>query len=123
MAKNAPDAEEDAALDYIAGSDFMCVCSGEPASYADANVNLMLAKVAMVGGDFVKAAGSPSGRKVTIGAKSAVPITNGGTATHVALIKSGDSTLRAVTTCTSQLLVASGTVDVPSWVWNVADPT
>lgn len=122
MAKVAPDAMIDASLDYVAGCDLMIVCSAEPSSYADATTVVDLADVAMAGGDFTKA-NDTSGRKVTMGAKSAVPIDHSGTATHIALCKSGDTTLRYVTTCTSQALTAGGTVDFPAWKINIADPT
>lgn len=122
MAKQAPDVMIDAALDYVGGGDFMVVCSAEPTTYAEANATYMLAKVPMAGGDFTKA-NDTSGRKVTMAAKSGVSITNGGTATHVAIIKSGDTTLRYVTTCTSQVLTGGGTVDFPTWKINIQDPT
>lgn len=122
MAKVAPDAMIDAALDYVAGSDLMIACDAEPASYAAATGANKLADVAMAPGDFVKA-NDTSGRKLTMGAKSAVPIDTGGTATHIALCKAGDSTLRYVTTCTSQALTGGGTVDFPAWKINIADPT
>src|SRR5574341_796174 len=101
MAKVAPDPMIDAALDYVAACDLMIACDAEPASYAAATGANKLADVAMAGGDFVKA-DDTSGRKVTMGAKSGVAIDTSGTATHIALCKSGDSTLRYVTTCTSQ---------------------
>lgn len=122
MAKQLPDATIDTELDYIAGSDTMCVCSAEPTTEAEAYTSLMLARVAMAGGDFVKA-NDTSGRKVTMGAKNAVSITNGGTATHIALVNHSGGTLRIVTTCTSQVLTGGGTVDIPSWKFNAQDPT
>lgn len=122
MAKQAPDAMIDAALDYVAGCDKMVACSAEPTTYAEANATYALADVAMAGGDFTKA-NDTSGRKVTMAAKSGVAIDTSGTATHVALIKTGDTTLRYVTTCTSQSLTSGGTVDFPAWKINIADPT
>jgi hypothetical protein len=122
MAKAAPDAMIDASLDYAAASDYMCVCSTQPTTYTEAYTTYMLARTAMTGGDFTKA-DDTSGRKVTMTAKSAVSITNSGTAAHIALVASGGTTLRYVTTCTSQALTASGTVDVPAWKINIADPT
>jgi len=50
MAKQAPDATIDGELDYIAGSDTMCVCSAEPTTEAEAYTTYMLARVAMAGG-------------------------------------------------------------------------
>ena len=122
MAKAAPDAMIDASLDYAAGSTKLVVCSAQPTTYAEANATYALADVVIDSGDFTKA-DDTSGRKVTIGAQSAVPIDTTGTATHVALIETSGSTLRYVTTCTSQALVSGGTVDVPAWKINIADPT
>ena len=122
MAKAAPDAMIDASLDYAAGSTKLVVCSAQPTTYAEANATYALADVVIDSGDFTKA-DDTSGRKVTIGAQSAVPIDTTGTATHVALIETSGSTLRYVTTCTSQALVSGGTVDVPAWKINIQDPT
>jgi len=119
------DAGADAALDYWTDADKMVVCSAEPTTYAEANATYALADVAMAGGDFTKANGDVSGRKVTVAAKSSVLIDASGTATHVALIKVADSTLRYVTTCTSQALTANGsnTVNIPAWDIEIADPS
>lgn len=122
MTKAAPDAMIDAALDYVAGSTIMVACSAQPTTYTEAVTTYALADVTMSGADFVKA-DDTSGRKVTMGAKSAVLIDVTGTATHVALCKVADTTLRYVTTCTSQALTAAGTVDFPAWKINIADPT
>lgn len=127
MAKNAPDAQQDAALNFVAASTRMCVCNAEPTTYANAITDYMLAYTAMTAGagngDFTLAAGTPSGRKVTVTAKSGVTITNSGTATHIALVSVSDTTLRFVTTCTSQVLTAGGTVDIPTWTDTIPDPT
>jgi hypothetical protein len=122
MGKLAPDAFLDAALNYAGEADYLCVCSDTPTTYTDAYTTYMLAKVAVDSGDFTKA-DDTSGRKVTVGAQTGVSITNSGTATHVALVKTGDTTLRFVTTCTSQVITAGGTVDTPAWKISIADPT
>ncbi len=122
MGKFANDLEMDAALDYIAASDIMVVCINQPATYADARGAQMLAEVAMAGGDYAKANGDASGRKVTTAAKNAVAITNPGNAQHIALVRVADTSLRFVTTCTLQALVAGGTVDIPAWKDEIADP-
>jgi hypothetical protein len=126
MTKAAPDAMIDASLDYVAGSTIMTVCSSQPTTYAEATSNIgaggyKIADVAVAGGDFTKD-DDTSGRKVTVAAKSAVPIDVDGTALHIALSKVGDTTLRYVTTCTSQALTSGGTVDFPSWKINIQDP-
>jgi hypothetical protein len=120
MAKWANDLMMDASLDYVAGATTMLVCSSQPVDRAAA-LAAALADVTMSGGDYTKANGDTSGRKVTVAQKSAVAIDTSGTATHVALIDG--STLRYVTTCTSQALTAGGTVTIPAWDIEVADPS
>jgi len=123
MAKTASDAEMDAALTYIQACDLMVVCSAEPSSYADATTGVDLADVALSTPADLVIADNGTGRKITIAAKSAIPIDHTGTATHIALCKVSDTTLRAVTTCSSQALTQGGTVDVPSFVLSIANFT
>ena len=124
MAKAAPDIVIDGALDVIATATRMIACSAQPTTFTEANATFALADVTMAGGDFTKANGDTSGRKVTIGAQSSVLIDTSGTATHVALVRTADSTLIYVTTCTSQALTANGsnTVNFPAWDIEIADP-
>lgn len=126
MGKVAPNAMIDAALAYVADGDRMVVCSTEPTTYAEAMTTYNLATITMTvgagNGDYT-IADDTSGRKLTMTAKSAAAITASANAQHVAICKVGDTTLRYVTTCTSQALVSGGTVDVPSWKINIADPT
>lgn len=121
MAKWANDLMMDASLDYVAGSVRMVACSAQPANYAGIAA-VALADVAMAGGDFTKANGDTSGRKVTVGAKASVQIDSSGTATHIAL--HDGTTLRYVTTCTSLALTAGAgnTVNFPAWDIEIADP-
>jgi len=124
MAKWANDSVMDAAFDYIDQCDRMFVCSAQPATYAEASATYDLATATMTPDtDFTKADAAGGGRQVTVAAKSAVTIDHSGTAIHVALGKSGDTSLRYVTTCTSQALVAAGTVDIPAWIITIGDPT
>lgn len=120
MAKATPDAILDAMADaIIAAATTLYVCSGEPANYAGIAA-VALADVTIDSGDFTKANGDTNGRKVTIGQQASVPIDTTGTATHI-VIASG-TTLLYVTTCTSQALTSGGTVTVPAWDIEVADP-
>lgn len=98
------------------------VCSAQPAAYADLNT-YKLAEVAMAAGDYTLANGDVSGRKVTMGAKSAIAIATSGTATHDGLGDSVGATLDLVTTCTSQALNTGGTVDIPAWKYEIQNPT
>ena len=123
MAKACNDAVMDAALDYIATSTKMIACSAQPTTYTEANATYALADIVIDSGDFTKANGDSSGRKVTISAQNAVDVDTTGTATHVALVITASSTLVYVTTCTSASLDAAGTVNFPAWDIEIADPS
>lgn len=123
MAKWQNDGMLDAALDYIRGNcDSMIACTAQPTTYTEATATNALADVAMtINTDYTLADGDTSGRKITVAAKAGVTIDTTGTATHIALVKTGDTTLRYVTTCTSQGLSSGGTVDFPTWDIEIAD--
>lgn len=122
MAKIVHDDVLDGATSVIkTNANSMIACSSQPTTRAEAVTTYALADVAMASGDFTQANGDTNGRKVTVAAKTAVPIDTTGTATHVALV---DGTrLLYVTTCTSQALTSGGTVDFPAWDIEIADPT
>lgn len=121
MAKATPDVVLDQMFDYLAANaTTLYVCSGEPANFAGIAA-VALADVAIDSGDFSKANGDVSGRKTTISQQSAIPIDSSGTANHIVL--ASGSVLLYVTTCGSQALTAGGTVTVPAWDIEIADPT
>ena len=123
MGKAAPNNSIDAYLDYLDQCDILHVCSAEPANYAGIAA-VSLADVALTADtDFTKANGDVSGRKVTVAAKAGVTVDASGTATHVAIARVADTTLRYVTTCTSQALTAGNTVNIPAWDIESLDPT
>src|SRR4030065_2575467 len=107
MAKATPDAVLDVILTDIALSSILHVCSGEPANYAGMAA-VSLADVVLTpgdgNGDFA-IADHTSGRKLTMAVQTAVDIDVSGTATHVVLAVKASSTLKQVTTRTSQTLV------------------
>jgi hypothetical protein len=125
MAKAIPDAILDKTLDEIATATKQVLCSAQPTTYTEANATYALADIVIDGSDFTKANGDTSGRKVTIAAQSGVLIDISGTGNHIALIRTADSTLIYVTTCTSQAVTANGsnTVNFPAWDVEIADPT
>jgi uncharacterized membrane protein YfcA len=124
MGKVAPDAFMDQAFSWISGSaNYYTVCSGSPTAYADARTNFALAGIGITSGCFSVGNGSPDGRSLTIAAKTSASITASGSALAVCLLNTANSTLLYVTTCTQQYLVSGGTVDIPQWVINIADPT
>ena len=121
MSKWANDLVMDAALDYIAGATVMHACTTLDATPTLAEVAAAsLADVAMAGGDYVKADGTTSGRKVTVGAKSAVPVDASGDAVNIALVDG--SVVRYYTSCTLQTLTSGNTVNFPAWAVEIADP-
>lgn len=124
MAKAAPDIIMDGALDIIATATKQVACSAQPNTYTEANATYALADIVIDSGDFTIANGDTSGRKVTVAAQSSVLIDTSGTATHIALVRTADSTLIYVTTCTSQALTANGsnTVNFPAWDIEFAGP-
>jgi hypothetical protein len=96
------------------------VCATQPTSRADA-LSKSLAAVSLSAGDVTLSDGDTNGRKFRVAAKSGVSIGASGTADHIAIISS--TLLLCCTTCTSQALVAGGTVDVPAWDGEFGDPT
>lgn len=121
MAKVVHDDVLDGAWDVLDQADIQTVCAGQPTTRTEAITTFKLADVAMVPNtDYTKANGDVSGRKVTVAAKSAVPVDTTGTADHIALC---DATrLLYVTTCTSQPLTAGNTVNIPAWKAELEDP-
>lgn len=122
MAKACSDAYMDAMLALIDDATTLYVCSGQPANFAGIAA-VALADVTLTAGagngDYTLANGDTNGRKLTVAQQASVPIDSSGTATHVVLT---DGTNIYVTTCTSQALTAGGTVTVPAWDIEVADP-
>ena len=122
MGKTVNDAVLDGALDIIKNNVVtISVCSSEPTTRTEADATYMLAKKTITGAEFTHANGDTSGRKTTCAQQSAISITNTGTALHVALYAA--AVLYYVTTCTSQALTAGGTVTIPAWDIEIADPT
>ena len=122
MGKWINDLAMDAELDYLADSDKLFVCSAQPATYAEASIDFNLATETLTGGDFAKANGDVSGRKLTVAAQNGLAVDATGDATHIAIGKSAGSILKMVTTVTTQTLTVGNTVNVPAWDHEIADP-
>lgn len=120
MAKAVSNDVLDAALNEIATATRIVVTSAEPANFAGIAA-VALADGTLSGGDFTNADGDTNGRKVTIAQQADLTIDSSGTATHVCL--DDGAVLLYVTTCTSQALTSGGTVTVPAWDVEIADPT
>jgi hypothetical protein len=124
VAKFAPDTVLDELPNRVATGTRQVVCSGQPANFAGIAA-VALADVTMTAGsgngDYTVGDGDTNGRKVRVEQQSAVPIDASGTATHISI--DDGSTLLYVTTCTSQALTSGGTVTIPAWDIEIADPT
>lgn len=124
MAKAIVAAVLDAALAKIATGVRVSVCSGQPANFAGIAAVLLADDALVAGtgnGDWLIGAGDTNGRKVRMTQQSAVPIDASGTATHIAI--DDGAALLGVTTCPSQVLTSGGTVTVPAFDFEFADPT
>lgn len=123
MAKSVHDDVLDGALNIIKNNcTRMTLCNAEPTTYTQGNATFALADVTMASGDFTAANGDTSGRKLTVAAKTAVPVDATGTGTHIALLDVTNSKLLYVTTTTSTAVAIAGTVDIGSWKVEIADP-
>lgn len=122
MAKAANDVFIDGGLDRIDDCVTLTVCSAQPANFAGIAA-VKLAEVTLTAGagngDYTKADGDTNGRKLTIAQQASIAITASGSATHVVL---DDGVDIYVTTCTTQVLTSGGTVTVPAWDIEIADP-
>jgi hypothetical protein len=123
MAKSVHDDVLDGALNIIKNNATrMTLCNAQPTTYTEGNATFALADVTVASGDFTVANGTTSGRKATVAAKAAVPVDSSGTGNHIALLDVANSKLLYVTTTSSTAVAAAGTVDIGSWVIEIADP-
>lgn len=113
---------QDAALDKIATSVMLRICSGTPATRAAAVTNT-LASVALTGADFTKSAGNVDGRKTTVAAKSGVSVTASGTAAHYCLDDGTTLLARTEVDASSPALTSGSTVSIPATAFEVGAPT
>ena len=121
MARYANPLMLDAALDYLADSDRICVCETQPTNYTEAISTYNLATIDITSGSFTKAAGGISGRKSTLSACSG-SVTTAGSAQHMAVVSSG-SVLKYVWVLTEQYLYAGNLITTPALYAEVQDPT
>jgi hypothetical protein len=114
MAKLIPDAVIDLMLDQIGAATRLFICSAEPSSYTNARDTVDLATHILTGGDFSKANGDTSGRKLILAAQNGFTVDHDGTATHYALGIEATTTLLLVGTLTSQVLTNGNLVNFPA---------
>jgi hypothetical protein len=123
MGKFADDSILDAGLNIVkTTATQLCLCAGQPASYAEATVGKMLVlKTGLTSGSFTGPVDDTSGRKLSKTAETGVSVTNSGTADHAALCSG--TVLLYVTTVTSQVVTAGNTCNTPIFKINFQDPT
>lgn len=119
MGKVATDGVIDGGLDAARLATRMTVQPSEPASIGDITANALATDSGRIPGDYPKANGDVSGRKITAAAGTDLSITSSGTGNHIA---HDDGVNFWVTTCTPQALTAGGTVTVPAHDYEIADP-
>lgn len=122
MAKFCDDVFLDAFLARVDDCTTLTICSAQPANFAGIAAVALAAVTLTAGagnGDYTLANGDVSGRKLTVAQQASISITASGTATHVVL---DDGTYVYITTCTSQALTLGGTVTVPAYDCEIADP-
>lgn len=134
MAKYTHDDVLDAALNIIKNNaSKMILCSGQPATYADATTlsgsgGNKLGEIAVGSADFTVSDGNTSGRKVRVGQQTGVPIDGslGSSLTwdHVAIVDDTGSRLLRVTSMNPSETVDGGqSVTVNAYDQEIADPT
>lgn len=131
MAKSCNSAVLDAALQYLEDNvDFISVCEGEPTTYEHAHSNKGVATGKALASSATPSFTGPgagdgggSSRKTTVDEEADMTVDVSGDADHIALCKTGTSTLLYVTTCTLQALVAANTVTIPAWDIEIGSPT
>lgn len=121
MAKFANTDVLDGSLNIVSTATLMVALDGQPASYAAAFAG-RLAEAVLTSGDFALSAGDISGRKISIAARSGLPVLAAATADHVALLDVAGSRLLYVTTCPAQALVTGGLVSIAGWSVEIATP-
>ena len=123
MGKYVSDAAMEALLDYIALSTRMCICSQQPTTYAQAFTTYNITYFTIDPGDFSKADGDTSGRKLIVADQIYAASPDYDSATHIALV--GASDLRFVTTCPTVVFTDdyhTGIISVYSFEIEVRDP-
>jgi len=121
MARYANDLMMDAALDYLEDTDFLCVCEGQPTTYAEALTTFNLATIGITSGSFTKGDGA-SGRKSTISVCGGT-VSTSGSANHMAVINTTASALVYVWVLTEQYVTATNPITTPALYAEIQDPT
>lgn len=125
MSVYVPDSTIDSMLDLIAnGVTKLHICSTQPTNYTEASATYELGNVTVssgVGsGDWTRADGDVSGRKITMAEQAGINIDTTGTAQHIAGTN-GTDTLYFVTTVTSQGVNSGNTATINTFDIEIED--
>ena len=125
MAKFADDDMIDASLNFLkTNCTRMFLCSQQPANYVEANATYNLATFTMDSGNYTGPAnGDANGRKLTVNQMSGVNATANGTANHVVLGISSNTTIKYGTTCANQAVTTGNPIQINAWDIEIADPS
>lgn len=116
MAKWCDNDVLDQALNYIKNNcDREFLCTTQPANWTDANATLNLATYSMNAGNYTGPSANGSNRSLAVNQRTGNNATANGTAAHVALGISGNTTLKYVTTCGSQAVTIGNPIQINAW--------
>jgi hypothetical protein len=124
MAKYINDDIMDAALADLAESAYLIyVCTTAAiTTYADvSSANLTTGK-SMTSTHFTIGVGDATGRKAAVAQQSSLNVSTSGTAGQIAIVSSA-SELLLLTSVTTQALTSGNTVTIPTFDYEIADPT
>ena len=118
------DAVLDGGLDFVAANFTRAiVCSTEPTTYAQAATTYKLVEYTISSGNFTKANGDTSGRKITLGALSGNSATAAGNGNFIAFTN-GSNTLYGVIDGDGDAISNGQQVNMSAVdVWEIADPS
>jgi len=126
------DAILDAAHDtLIADGDEMYFCTadvdvaGVPNYSKITGASKLAGPITLDSGDYAKADGDVSGRKVTIAEQAGQSVTADGDGAHVCILKStlsDDSAVQLVTSCVTQSVSNGSTITIPAFDYELRDP-
>lgn len=125
MAKFADNDMIDASLNYLKNNaDRIFLCSQQPANYVEANATYNLCTFSINSTNYTGPAdGDANGRKVTVNQVSGVNATANGTANHVVLGISANTTIKYGTTCANQAVTTGNPIQINAWDVEIADPS
>ena len=118
------DAMLDTALNWLKnGADKLCLCSQQPASYAEATSTYCLGSIAIGSANFGEIEeGLVSGRRVLVSVTDVIPIDTTGAYNHVALVSDVSQELMYVVPCPEKSVAQGSEVALGQFYIELRDP-